>query len=36
MFMFRKDWNSFDQIVRAAAILDRNLKIFIFIFFNFN
>ena len=30
--MIRKDWNFCHQILRAVAILDKKLKIFIFIF----
>ena len=30
----RKDWNFCDWILQAATILDKKLKIFIFIFFN--
>ena len=32
--IIRKDWNFCDWILQAATILDKKLKIFIFIFFN--
>ena len=31
--MIRKDWNFWDRISQAVAILNKKLKIFIFIFF---
>ena len=31
--MIRKDWNFSDRISQAVAILNKKLKIFIFIFF---
>ena len=34
--MIRKDWNVCDHIMKAAAILEKKLKIFIFIFRNFD
>ena len=36
IFMARKDWNFYDQILKAAVMLDKKLKIFILVFFNFN
>ena len=35
-FVVRKDWIFYDQALQAVAILDKKLKIFIFIFFVFN
>ena len=34
--MIKNNWNFGDQILQAVAILDKKLKLFMFIFFNFS
>ena len=34
IFMIRQDWGFCDQILQAAAVFDKKMKMFIFIFWN--
>ena len=36
LFHCQKDWNFCEEILQGAAILDKKLKLFICIYFNFN